>query len=181
MSNLLDSLVVFNFECVALFLSCWTYTKKIPGPLKKFQERSMVSRQYLENGAVNASIHISKNSIKKGSRNWNMQCTGLFKPRIIPSFQLLLFLHLRLRPKKLILSPLILFYTLSWLVSFILLTSTNFTCNTLTILTMFPILTWWSFPLEEWIFYWYSKLNKFKTKTTSHLPPTRINPPMSHQ
>lgn len=91
----LDSLTGLNLNVLHYFCSVEVY-KKFPGPLKELQEPSRVPRQYLENGTVNASIHISKNRLKKGSGNWNTQCTGLFKPGMIPSFQLLLFLHLKL-------------------------------------------------------------------------------------
>lgn len=71
MSSLIDYswiLLSVSILNVSQYLFCLKYTKKIPGPLKGFQGLSRVPRQYSENGSVNASIHISKNSIK-GNRS----------------------------------------------------------------------------------------------------------------
>ena len=52
---------------VLQYLFCLKYMKKISGTLKGFQELPRVSIQDLDPGFINIFIHISKNSIKKGS------------------------------------------------------------------------------------------------------------------
>lgn len=106
--------------------------------LKTCEKVSRVPRPYLENCLVNPSIHIPKNSIKKASTCWNMQATGCSSQgsdllKAVTSFQLLPFLHLWPPSWKLILNPLVLFYTLSWVVLLILLTSNTTTNVNLTL------------------------------------------------
>lgn len=117
----LDSFICFYFECVAIFSFCLKWTKKIPRPLKRFQG---FPDSILEDCLVNPSIHIPKNSIKKASMCWNIQATGCSSQG---SDLLMLFLPFsffapsicgHLPENWLIFNPLVLFYTLPWVVLF---------------------------------------------------------------
>lgn len=111
---------------------------------KTFENVLRVPRQYLEDCLVNPSTHIPKNSLKKASMCWNMQATGCSSQG---SDLLKLFLPFSFFPPSicghlpenwLIFNPLILFYTLSWVVLLILLTSNTVTNVNLTRLHPWP-------------------------------------------